>query len=177
MNESCLLGFIHGSTNRVHRVPKTASWKCGRTPSLSRCESLGLEHSVCKITAGQQCPRCQGYSVTSLKRILTVSADQPFSVALNCKPQGSEEKEGHCCSYASATCLSLSKKKTAQYSASQLETITDPKTQIHILALTLSPSNWSSSLSGSKAAPKLSLPKWTKVQRESPSQTVNEGET
>lgn len=101
------------------------------------------------------------------------SADQPFSVALSCRPQRSEEKEGRCCSYASATRLSLSKKKTAQYSASQLETVTDPKTQIH----TLSPTNWIPSLSGSKAAPKLSLPKWTKARRESPSQTVNEGET
>ncbi|CAO2590453.1 hypothetical protein LEMLEM_LOCUS5869 [Lemmus lemmus] len=71
MNESCLLGnifFILGSTDMIHRVPKATNWKCGQTAS----QSLGLEHSRCKITAGLQCPRGQEYSVTSLKRILIV---------------------------------------------------------------------------------------------------------
>ncbi|CAH6778992.1 probable ribonuclease 11 [Phodopus roborovskii] len=74
MNESCQLGnnFIQGSTNVIHGVPEATGWGCGQTPGLSCCERLGLEHTMCKVTAGQQCPRCQEHSVTSLKRALTV---------------------------------------------------------------------------------------------------------
>ncbi|XP_003509255.1 probable ribonuclease 11 [Cricetulus griseus] len=74
MNESCQLvnNFIHGSTDVIHGVPEATSWKWGQSPSLSCCESLRLEHTMCKVTAGQQCPRCQKHSVTSLKRALTV---------------------------------------------------------------------------------------------------------
>ncbi|XP_036054624.1 probable ribonuclease 11 [Onychomys torridus] len=66
-NESCQLGnnCRHGSPDGIHGAPKATRWKCS-------CESLGLEHTICKISAGQQCPRCQEHSVTSLKRILTV---------------------------------------------------------------------------------------------------------
>ncbi|XP_028729318.1 probable ribonuclease 11 [Peromyscus leucopus] len=69
-NASCQLGnnFGHGSPDGIHGAPKATRWKCG----LSYCETLGLEHTMCKITAGQRGPRCQEHRVTSLKRILTV---------------------------------------------------------------------------------------------------------
>ncbi|XP_050999349.1 probable ribonuclease 11 [Acomys russatus] len=75
VNESCQLGsnnFIPGRTDVMRGVPKATSWKCGQTRNLSCLKSLGLEHAVCKVTAGQQCPRCPEHRVTSLKRILTV---------------------------------------------------------------------------------------------------------
>ncbi|XP_059130454.1 probable ribonuclease 11 isoform X2 [Peromyscus eremicus] len=69
-NESCQLGsnFRHGSPDGIHGAPKATRWKRG----LSYWESLGLEHTMCKVTAGQRCPRCQEHSVTSLKRLFTV---------------------------------------------------------------------------------------------------------
>ncbi|XP_008830804.1 probable ribonuclease 11 [Nannospalax galili] len=74
VNESCRLGnnLIHDSMEVMHGIDKSSSWKRGRKPGISCCETPELESPVCQVVAGKQFPRCQYHSITSLKRVLTV---------------------------------------------------------------------------------------------------------
>ncbi|XP_006191291.1 probable ribonuclease 11 [Camelus dromedarius] len=64
--------FIYGSTEVICGVSEAPSCKSGQNPGISCSESLEHGTTTCQLTMGKQSPRCQHYSVTSLKKMLVV---------------------------------------------------------------------------------------------------------